>query len=648
MSEYNKEILGKFPCPVCGSKDNLVKYRLTDYGVESYHCFSPNCTNHLSDEDAVKGLTPKQVVFNKPRELECVSLSKRNLTKTVCKEYGVLVDATNAEYIFPYFNEAGQQVARKVRKATEKRFYWEGDGKFVHFFGYNTVTSKRLKLVITEGEFDALAAKQMLGSEYTVVSVPNGAASSKDFIKKHLKWVESFKSVYICFDNDSAGDEATNDVMDIIRKGQAYRVSLQYKDANEYLTNHTDNHEASRLFKIAFEKAKTADYDGIVSEKVVSQWLYDEMTGKSSVYEGVGKTGIPDLDSMFTMRKSELTTVFADPSVGKSSVIRWVVKNLIEQGKQVLILALEETPREWLTKVAGMLLGRPIIGCLGDERITESEALELANKVAKFARVSTTNGSINVDELRTLIEYSVRSDGTELVVLDNITAACADDTQVSVRLSQTLASMLQLSKEFGHHTLVVSHTKRRETKDRKASPSMFDGFGSGSIERFSHNVIALSRDVENNDQSVTIRIVKQRATGKLGECQIIYNPKTGCFSNNGNTKDTNIRLEDREDVSRKQPFSTPNATKTEDLLSVSNKDDDPGLLNKGDGTDSLRRSEGIPPTGMVREDGTFKSFRQTHFKGMSRVSSAHCEPFNGADYWEMVNKARIFMDADRG
>lgn len=648
--EYNKEIIGHFPCPVCGSKDNLVKYKLTDYGnVTSYHCFTPNCTNHLSDASAVKGLQPKELTFE-PRELECKALTKRNLTRAVCKEYGVMVDAEHSEYVFPYFNSEGVQVARKVRSALEKVFYWEGDSKSISFFGYNTATSKKQKLVITEGEFDALAARQMLGSEYTVVSVPNGAGSAKDFVKKNLKWVESYKSVYVCFDNDQAGQDATDAVMGIIRKGQAYRVQLSYKDSNEYLTNHVDNLEASRLFKSDFEKAKQADYDGIVSPEQVSQWLLDEMSGKSSVYEGIGLTGIPDLDNLFTLRKSELTTVFADPSVGKSSVIRWIVRNLIQQRKQVLILALEETPREWITKVAGMLLGRPIIGCLGESKVTEEQAQDIAEQVAQYARVSTINGAVSVDELKTLIEYSVRADGTELVVLDNITAACADDAQVATRLSQTLSTMLQLSKELGHHSLVVSHTKRRESKDRKLAPSMFDGFGSGSIERFSHNVISLARDVQNDDQTITIRIVKQRATGKLGECSLTYIPKTCCFSTTagGTTHDSTgikeIRLESGGLFSPKEPESNSVETTSENIHSDIGENHDPGLCDNREVSPALHRVQGVSETGMDRKDGTFRHYRETTFTGMSSVSKTYCKPFNGSDYWGMVEQARLYLD----
>jgi len=604
MVEYNKEIIGHFPCPICGSKDNLVKYRLTDYGVTSHHCYTPNCTNSLSDEAAIRGIEPKPTVF-KPRELECKALAKRNLTKTVCKEYGVMVDAEHGEYVFPYYNGEGQPIARKMRNAFEKKFYWEGDNKGVQFFGFNTVTSKRTKLVITEGEFDALAARQMLDKEYTVLSIPNGAGSAKDFIKKHLKFVETFKSIYLCFDNDSAGETATDEVMSIIRKGQAYRVQLQYKDANEYLTQHTDNLEASRLFKSDFEKAKQADYDGIVSQAQVASWLLEEMSGKSSVYEGIGLTGIPDLDKLFTLRKSELTTVFADPSVGKSSAVRWIVKNLIQQEKQVLILALEETPREWVTKVAGMLLGRPIIGCLGESK----------------------------------------------VVLDNITAACADDAQVATRLSQTLSTMLQLSKEFGHHSLVVSHTKRRESKDRKLAPSMFDGFGSGSIERFSHNVISLARDVQNDDQTITIRIVKQRATGKLGECELTYIPKTGCFvttttgdTNDGSTNNEQIRLESRRPFSSEASDVNSSETTSEDILCDSSQDNDPRLCDNGESTPDIHRVQGVSETGMGGEDGSFRHFRQTTFTGVSSISKTYCEPFNGSDYWGMVEQTRLYLD----
>jgi hypothetical protein len=212
--------------------------------------------------------------------------------------------------------------------------------------------------------------------------------------------------------------------------------------------------------------------------------------------------------------------------------------------------------------------------------------------------------------------------------------------------------MLQLSKEFGHHSLVVSHTKRRESKDRKLAPSMFDGFGSGSIERFSHNVISLARDVQNDDQTITIRIVKQRATGKLGECELTYIPKTGCFvtttttgdTNNDSTNNEQIRLESRRQVPHKEPNVNSVETASEDIHCDVGKNDDPRLCDNGQGTSDIHRVQGVSETGMGREDGSFRHFRQTTFKGVSSFSKTYCKPFNGADYWGMVEQTRLYLD----
>lgn len=636
IEDIEREHLGKFPCSVCGSEDNLSKWFLPAYGVESHHCFTPNCPNSLSELEAIQlaGKLP-EVSSGNVRKSVYQTLTKRNLTVDTCKVYGVQIDKENKEYVFPYYAKDGKLLATKYR-TLDKHFYWEPSPKGlpIMFFGYNTVNNK-LPLIICEGEFDALAAYQMTTGKYSVVSVPNGASSAHKFIKQHLQWVESFPKVYLCLDNDDAGDSASDDCMSILKAGKAYRIPLRYKDPNEYLLLSKDVSTGAREFREDIERSVKKRYEGIVDESEVKQWLLDELSGKTSVYETVGKTGISGLDDIFQLRRSELTTVFADPSVGKSSLLRWVVKNLIEQGVKVLVLAMEETPREWLTKVAGMVLGMPIIGTFGERNVPPEEAERVATLVSKFVKVSTINGSVSTTDLEVLVEYAVRVDDIQLVVLDNVTAATADDANVATRISQTVACLLSLGKQYGHHTIVVSHTRRRQDKEKKSNttPSLFDGFGSGSIERFSHNVISLGRDVQTNDPMIVVRVCKQRATGKLGEVKVEYISSTGCFKETpkeeqyDDTDNEQVRLENREQVPSTKPIFGETKTETSYLYSKPEKDDDPRLPDSGYTQHSLRGSEGLPETGVVRENERFRQWFETNIKGGTRKGKAYSQPF---------------------
>ena len=70
---------------------------------------------------------------------------------------------------------------------------------------------------------------------YAAVSVNNGVQSLNE-IKANLEFIESFKEVFICYDNEPKAREAARKVADLIA-GKARIVILpdEYKDANEML-----------------------------------------------------------------------------------------------------------------------------------------------------------------------------------------------------------------------------------------------------------------------------------------------------------------------------------------------------------------------------------------------------------------------------
>jgi len=93
-------------------------------------------------------------------------------------------------------------------------------------------------VTVVEGELDALAAFEMLGSKFPVVSVSKGAAGAVKDFKQNLEWLEGFENVVIAFDNDTAGREAADKCAQILSPNKARIVTMgMFKDASDYLTN---------------------------------------------------------------------------------------------------------------------------------------------------------------------------------------------------------------------------------------------------------------------------------------------------------------------------------------------------------------------------------------------------------------------------
>jgi len=191
-------------------------------------------------------------------------------------------------------------------------------------------------ITITEGEIDAMSAYQMLGSKWPVVSIKNGAQSAVKNVKQHFEYLDSFDNIVICFDNDEPGITAANKVAQLFSPRKAKVMTLVDKDANDYLTKNKQ-----KDFVSAWWNAKTYVPDGILASSSMIEGLAEEDDVESMPYPWEGLNRITD-----GLRMSEMVVITAETGVGKTSVLREIVYNILKTtDERVGTLFLEETPR---------------------------------------------------------------------------------------------------------------------------------------------------------------------------------------------------------------------------------------------------------------------------------------------------------------
>ena len=112
---------------------------------------------------------------------------------------------------------------------------WPGS-QFTHRlydpYGWNPTLPVGGDLVICEGESDSWAMCRALPGDVRVLALPSGAAAWKDF---WMDDIEMFRRVFLCFDNDRAGKQATDKVLRKVgwAKGHTLKVPGLYNDARE-------------------------------------------------------------------------------------------------------------------------------------------------------------------------------------------------------------------------------------------------------------------------------------------------------------------------------------------------------------------------------------------------------------------------------
>lgn len=101
---------------------------------------------------------------------------------------------------FTYNNDWTELIKVKMRgasKETKKYMRQYPIGGTKGLFGYNLIKDTDNVVVVTEGEFDAMAVHQETG--YPSVSLPQGASSLPDVL---LPYFDKFDKIYLWMDND--------------------------------------------------------------------------------------------------------------------------------------------------------------------------------------------------------------------------------------------------------------------------------------------------------------------------------------------------------------------------------------------------------------------------------------------------------------
>jgi twinkle protein len=552
MSNY--EFSHHETCPKCHSADNLAVYS-NGTSTKSY-CFSSECGYS-------QGYDAKLHRLQLP-EMNIIESKLRHISAATFRLYGVGTDETNV--YFPYFKD-GTPIAAKVRNLREKEFHWLGTNPDHLLFGTQTIkSSNRREVILTEGEYDACASYQMTG--IPSLSIPNGAQSAKKAVKKNLEYLESFKTIYVCFDNDEAGQEAADEVMEVLKAGASKLVRLDLKDACEY-TKIDDSDGFKQCLTLAQAKKVESYYS---SDVLVEKWL---SFFSASQRQGV-KTGITNLDGLgYRIRSGELTTIMASPAVGKSTLVRQIAANCVASGLRVLLCPFEELDIKYYAQVVGMVEQKK----LAQGELTLNERMNLIDKYKDSLFLANISPTIQPKDISHVLGYACRSEDIDLIVWDNITKSTSSSPNQTQDIQSTMSQLVSVAQACNTHVLVVSHTSRnKELKDGEA-PSMYQGFNSGAIERFSDTVISMGREPASNQCQVAIR--KERYNNCVGETELTYNPHLGIFggidnelSNESNKTRSDLRLTPRGTDSGVKPV-TKTDTKQDETVHLYGNDTSP-------------------------------------------------------------------------
>ena len=519
--------IGHEPCQDCGSSDAVARYDNGEQG-EATHCFS--CDAHYtysqSDGEAAAATTVPAAQSAKQKDLlkgTYQAIQSRGLTQETCKRMGYSVGSYKGEpvQIATYYSTHGKPVAQKVR-FRNKDFKVVGDGKKLPLFGSHKWSTGD-RLIITEGEIDALSISQVM-QKTPVVSLPQGANGAVRAIKDNWDYVCAFDKVVLCFDMDEAGRDAAQAVAQLLPVGKAMIAHLPYKDANDCLLQGKQREIVSAIFE-----AKAYRPDGIVAAADIRQSLSVVDAASAITYPYTRLTEIT-----LGLRLGEMVTLSAGSGVGKSTMAKEIAYHLHQQGERVGMIMLEESNKKTILSLVGLHMNKNI--SIDRSGIEDADIYSAFDEMFKEKPLYMYDhfGSSEVDTIIARIHYMAKALDVKWIILDHISIMISGLAVADERKAIDLActALRTAVSELDIGLIMVSHLRRPEgdkghEEGAKVRTSQLRG--SHSVVQLSDFVISLQVDADDPDGDQRyIHVLKNRYTGETGVAgKVKYNRDTG-------------------------------------------------------------------------------------------------------------------------
>jgi twinkle protein len=521
-------------CPKCGSSDGNGLF--DDGHTFCYVCKAYEKAPRATIED-LEGLgitsfkqtqQEASMSFTEAfKNVEAVHVAERGISASTMHFFGAGSDGKS--YYFPYYDESGKAVGAKVRSVEGKDFHISGDWKKATLFGQNKFTPGGKAITITEGEFDALAAYQLTGSRFPVVSVRNGAQAALKDCRASFEYLDSFDRITICFDNDEPGKDAAKEVAELFgSKAHVFKPKHDHlKDACDYLSK-----GLNKEFVETWWDAEKYVPDGIVSGSTL--WdLVNQKEEKAEVmypYDGLNFL-------TYGIRLGELVTVTAGSGLGKSQFLREIVWQILSKTEDNIgLMFLEESVKKTAKSLMALAADKPLH--LPDCEVTDKELRDAFDNTLGTDRLFLFDhfGSTSVDNIINRVRFMARGLACKYVFVDHVSIIVSAQESGDERkaIDEIMTKLRMLVQETGIALFVVSHLKRPESKGHEegAVTSLAQLRGSGSIAQLSDMVLGLERNGQHSDSTerntTYVRVLKNRFSGLTGlACRLLYSRMTG-------------------------------------------------------------------------------------------------------------------------
>ena len=481
-------------------------------------------------------------------------------------------------YIVPkkYIDESG--------KEKEIRFY-KPTGETEPIFHADNITNGMPYVFVCEGQIDALSIEQVGGNAVAIGSTTNGSKLINYLrsLQEHpdYKDLRSKKTFVISFDHDDAGIPAEKKLIEeltaagyvalsandaslydytpalteyeidkMTREKEQGRVPKKLKDINELLQGDPD--ALTRRIERLISKPADVYRDSFSMGSFRSAYQKERETNSTQPFI---QTGFSKLDEALDggMRPA-LIFLGAITSIGKTTILMQIADYIAQQGKDVIVFALEMSrfelvsrsiSRESLRIAKAQQIPQPnnalkFFEIADGEPLTKDKAAILKQaedyyftRIAPHLFIVEGEGDVTVESIRQQVQTHTELTGAAPVVIVDYLQLLQppkdanrwSDKQV---VDHNTIAMKHISRDFRTPVIGVLSLNRAAYND---DVSLSSGKESGAIEYGCDILLGMNQDRENDDgsRSIYIDILKNRSGKKDRRITFDYAPGFSSF-----------------------------------------------------------------------------------------------------------------------
>lgn len=406
-------------------------------------------------------------------------------------------------------------------------------------FGQFKFTRPSKVCLIVGGENDCLSAYQMLqdyikskGGDYevAVVSPTIGETGCSKQLAGQYAFFDKFEKIIVGFDNDKAGAEATEKVVEVLPKGKVFIATWKHKDPNEYLEKGQE-----RAFISDYFNAKMYTPSGIISSSDLGDAMREELM--------IPKVPLPPFmhkvqDLMAGgLPLGRIINLGSASGTGKSTIIDECIYHWIfHSPHRIGIVSLESSKGQYGLKVLSRHVSNKI-ELMDNERALnfinspdiKTKEYELFNNedgTPRFHLVDERDGGI--DALQKVVENLIIGCGVKLIILDPLQDILdgLDDKEQSLFMKWEKGMVKSHMCTFVNINHIRKNTGGKQANSTGAEIYEEDFHGSSSIFKSGACNLLFTRDKENDDPIIRnttfMKASKIRWTGNTGKAGEYY------------------------------------------------------------------------------------------------------------------------------